>query len=61
MRTATIVLTLILLMGCTTDKHRIDGNLAKIKGKYYRIENRAGNVYAFEEIITSDTVNIISK
>lgn len=50
---------LLLCSGCILDNKNIDGRLVKMDGKYYRLDCRAGNVYAFEEI-KMDTI-IVSK
>ena len=54
----TLLVVTLIIAGCATDKHRVDGRLIKVDGKYYRLENRLGNVYALEPI-NMDTIIVI--
>jgi len=45
---------------CATDKHELDGTLIKVKGKYYKMENRMGNAYVLEPIKIDSTVVILN-
>jgi hypothetical protein len=55
-----IILVLMMMSSCGWDDRKIDGRIVKMDGKYYRLENRMGRVYAFEEI-DMDTIIVYDK
>lgn len=54
----TLLVITLIMAGCATDKHRIDGRIINIDGKYYRLDNRLGNSYVLEPI-HMDTITVL--
>lgn len=54
-----LIIVLLIAVTCSgCDKHQADGRLIKMDDKYYRMENRVGNLYALEPI-NMDTIIVI--
>lgn len=57
---ALYILLVAVFTSCATDKHELDGTLIKVKGKYYKIENRMGNAYVLEPVKIDSTAVILN-
>lgn len=53
-----LFIMLLALAGCAMDKHRVDGRIIKVEGKYYRLNNTIGNVYRLDPVYM-DTVIVV--
>jgi hypothetical protein len=54
------ILLVAVFTSCATDIHELDGTLIKVKGKYYKMENRMGNAYVLELVKIDSTVVILN-
>lgn len=54
------LLVVVFLTSCAEDKHKLDGQIIKVRGEYYRMENRMGNSYILEPIKMDSTVVILN-
>jgi len=54
------LLVVVFLTSCAEDKHKLDGQIIKVRGEYFRLENRMGNVYVLEPIKIDNTVVILN-
>ena len=50
----------VFLASCAEDKHKLDGQIIKVRGEYFRLENRMGNAYVLEPIKIDSTVVILN-
>lgn len=55
-----ILLVAVFLTSCAEDKHKLDGQIIKVRGEYFRLENRMGNSYILEPIKIDSTVVILN-
>lgn len=53
------LLVTVFLTSCAQDKHKLDGQIIKVRGEYYKMENRMGNAYVLEPIKIDSTVVIL--
>lgn len=54
------ILLVAVFSSCATDKHELDGTIIKVRGEYYKMENRMGNSYVLEPIRIDSTVVILN-
>ena len=54
------LLVAVFFTSCAQDKHKLDGQIIKVRGEYYRMENRIGNTYVLEPIKIDSTVVILN-
>ena len=54
------LLVAVFLTSCAEDKHKIDGQIIKVRGEYFRLENTIGNVYKLEPIKIDSTVVLLN-
>lgn len=54
------LLVAVFLTSCAEDEHKLDGQIIKVGGEYYRMENRMGNAYVLEPIKIDSTVVILN-
>ena len=54
------LLVAVFLTSCAEDKHKIDGQVIKVRGDYFRLENTMGNVYELEPIKIDSTVVLLN-
>lgn len=54
------LLVAVFLTSCAEDKHKLDGQIIKVRGEYFRLENRMGNAYVLEPIKIDSTVVILN-
>jgi hypothetical protein len=54
------LLVVVFLTSCAEDKHKLDGQIIKVRGEYFRLENRMGNVYVLEPVKIDNTVVILN-
>ena len=54
------LLVAVFLTSCAEDKHKLDGQIIKVRGEYFRLENRMGNVYVLEPVKIDNTVVILN-
>ena len=53
------LLVAVFLTSCAEDKHKLDGQIIKVRGEYYKMENILGNAYVLEPIKIDSTVVIL--
>lgn len=54
------LLVAVFLTSCAEDKHELDGQIIKVRGEYFRLDNRIGNAYVLEPIKIDSTVVILN-
>lgn len=54
------LLVTVFLTSCAEDKHKLDGQIIKVRGEYFRLDNRIGNAYVLEPIKIDSTVVILN-
>lgn len=54
------LLVAVFLTSCAEDKHKLDGQIIKVRGEYFRLDNRIGNAYVLEPIKIDSTVVILN-
>jgi hypothetical protein len=54
------LLVAVFLTSCAEDKHKLDGQIIKVRGEYFRIENRMGNAYILEPVKIDSTAVILN-
>ena len=54
------LLVAVFLTSCAEDKHKLDGQIIKVRGEYFRLDNRMGNAYVLEPIKIDSTVVILN-
>jgi hypothetical protein len=55
-----ILLVAVFLTSCAEDKLKIDGQIIKVRGEYFRLENRMGNSYILEPIKIDSIVVLLN-
>jgi len=50
----------VFLTSCAEDKHKLDGQIIKVRGEYFRLENRMGNAYILEPVKIDSTAVILN-
>ena len=54
------LLVAVFLTSCAEDKHKLDGQIIKVRGEHFRLDNRIGNAYVLEPIKIDSTVVILN-
>ena len=54
------LLVAVFLTSCAEDKHKLDGQIIKVRGEYFRLENRMGNAYILEPVKIDSTAFILN-
>ena len=54
------LLVAVFLTSCAEDKHKLDGQIIKVRGEYFRLENRMGNVYIPQHVKIDSSVVILN-
>ena len=54
------LLVAVFLTSCAEDKHKLDGQIIKVRGEYFRLENRMGNVYIPQPVKIDSSVVILN-